>query len=158
MSRIILVRHGETEWNRQEIFRGRIDVALNQTGRRQAEATGKALESTPIEVLYTSPLSRARETAEGIVRVRKVPLVEEEAFTDIHFGEWQGRLLSEVKEECRDLYAAWQTVPQTVRFPGGESLEDVKERCVRALQRLATKHRDETIGIVSSNTRIWSML
>lgn len=149
MSRVILVRHGETDWNREEVFRGRIDVKLNATGLRQAEETGKALTGMSIATVYTSPLSRAKITAEKIAQSQKVSVVEEEGFTDVHFGEWQGLPLREVRERFPDLYDTWKNEPQKVKFSGGESLKEMAERSRGALLRLTEKHPEGTVCIVS---------
>jgi len=143
------VRHGETDWNQEEVFRGRIDVKLNTTGVKQAEATGKALKEMAIKVIYTSPLSRARVTAERIAQIKTSPVVEEPGFTDINFGEWQGIPLSEVRERYKGLYHIWKTDPQKMKFSGGESLKEVEDRSIKALEQLMKKHPEETVGIIS---------
>jgi broad specificity phosphatase PhoE len=149
MSRIVLVRHGETDWNREEIFRGRIDVKLNTTGLRQAEATGRSLEKIRIKVIYTSPLSRAKNTAEMIAQFQNSHIIDDEDFIDMHFGEWQGMSLREVRERYKDLYHTWKTEPQKVKFSGGESLKEVAERSMIALQRITERHSEDTVGIIS---------
>ena len=91
MTRIILVRHGETDWNKEQIFRGRIDVPLNSTGLKQAKATGEALKDWKIDAVYSSPLSRALDTAKAIAELHpSISFKEAEGFTDIDFGKWQG--------------------------------------------------------------------
>ena len=149
MSRIILVRHGETEWNKEEVFRGRIDVKLNSTGLSQAEETGKALSGEAIQVVYTSPLSRAHDTARKIIHFQDAPVVIEDSFTDLDFGEWQGLPLSEVRERYSDIYRRWKDEPHLVKFSGGESLREVSERSKSALQKLILEHPEETCAIVS---------
>ena len=99
MTRIVLVRHGQTEWNRVERFRGRADVPLNETGLAQAEATGRrvASEWQPVCV-YSSPLSRAVKTAEAIARHFDLPVHVHPGLADIDYGEWQGLTPDEVEE------------------------------------------------------------
>jgi broad specificity phosphatase PhoE len=149
MSRVILVRHGETDWNQEEIFRGRIDVKLNTTGLRQAEETGKTLAGMSMAAVYTSPLSRAKITAGKIAQFQKVSVVDEEGFTDMHFGEWQGLPLREVRERFRAIYDVWKIEPHKVKFSGGESLKEVAERSRSTLMRLTEKHSEGTVCIVS---------
>jgi broad specificity phosphatase PhoE len=138
MTKIMLVRHGETDWNREEVFRGRIDVGLNQNGREQAGALAEATRIFQIDAIYSSPLSRSLETA-------KIA----DGFIDLHYGGWQGLEHGKVKERYPDLYLRWQVSPHLVKFPGGESLEDVRERAIKELRTIVTDHENQTVMIVS---------
>lgn len=149
MTRIYLVRHGTTDWNREEIFRGRIDCPLNETGRAEARAVADSLQGTKIERIYTSPLSRAAETAWVIAAGRGIQVIPEPAFTDLDFGEWQGLPLKEAREKHPDLYRAWRERPQDVTFPGGESLGKVRGRAWEGLLRTVQENREKTALIVS---------
>jgi broad specificity phosphatase PhoE len=124
-------------------------VKLNTTGLRQAEETGKTLTGMSMAAVYTSPLSRAKITAGKIAQFQKVSVVEEEGFTDMHFGEWQGLPLREVRERFRAIYDIWKIEPHKVKFSGGESLKEVAERSRGALLRLTEKHSEGTVCIVS---------
>lgn len=150
MTRFILVRHGQTEWNRVERFRGRADVPLNDVGLAQAAATGRRVvaEWRPTAV-YTSPLSRAVATAEAIAAPLGLPVVPLEGLTDIHYGEWQGLTPEEARARWPDLVHAWYTAPATVKIPGGESLAELRERAMAAIRELATRHPGQTIAVVS---------
>ena len=149
-TRFILVRHGQTEWNRVERFRGRADVPLNNVGLGQAAATGQriAAEWQPTAV-YASPLSRAVATAEAIAAHFDLPVVRLDGLADIHYGDWQGLTPEEAAARWPDLVHTWYTAPATVQIPGGESLADLRERAGAALQELASRHADETIVLVS---------
>jgi broad specificity phosphatase PhoE len=149
MTRVYLVRHGTTDWNREEIFRGRIDCPLNETGRAEARAVADSLQGTKIGRIYTSPLSRAAETARVIAAGRGIQVIPEAAFTDLDFGEWQGLPLKDAKEKHPDLYRAWREQPQAVTFPGGESLDKVRGRAWEGLLRLVQENPEKTILIVS---------
>ena len=150
MTRIILVRHGETDWNKEQIFRGRIDVPLNSTGLKQAKATGEALMDLKIDAVYSSPLSRALDTAKAIAELHPSTSVKEaEGFTDIDFGKWQGMPHERVKEEYKPLYNRWQEEPHNVIMPDGESLEDIKVRAMKALDEILHTHIDDSIVIAS---------
>ncbi len=96
MTRIFLVRHGTTEWNREEVFRGRADCGLNDTGRAEAQAVAVYLQGVEIEKIYSSPLSRAAETAMAIAAERGLRVIPDPAFIDLDFGDWQGSPLKEV--------------------------------------------------------------
>ena len=149
MVKIILIRHGETDWNKEQIFRGRIDVALNEVGLAQARAVQKFLKDVQISAIYSSPLSRALETARVVGEGRNCEVKIEEGFIDINFGRWQGLSHQKVKEDYKDLYEMWLTKPQVVTFPEGESLEEVQRRSMKALEKVIKKHSGETLAIVS---------
>lgn len=149
MSLFYLVRHGETDWNREQVFRGRIDVALNRHGRRQAQAAAERLAEVAVAALYTSPLARARETADTIARGCALQCVTDEAFIDMNFGQWQGLALLEVKARFPEAYRIWQQSPEQAHIPAAESLAAVKERAVAGLTKLAQRHQDAAVGIVS---------
>lgn len=149
MGRIYLVRHGQTAWNRARIFRGRRDVRLNEHGRREADCAAQALRDVPFARLYSSPLSRARETAEIIARGRDVPITTDEAFTDLDYGEWTEYWDIEARRRFKELYRLWEESPHMVRFPGGESLDEARIRAAGRLHQISKAHAQETIGLVS---------
>ena len=102
MTRIVLVRHGETEWNRVERFRGRADVPLNQTGIAQAEATARRIEKGwEVTAVYASPLVRALRTAEAIAQRFALDVQVHPGLIDIDYGAWQGRSPDDVKRSSR---------------------------------------------------------
>ncbi len=132
-TRLLLVRHGETVWNVDAVYRGRSDIPLSETGRAQAEMVGRRLAGEGITVLRTGPLMRARETAEAIERHSGVPARVDPDLIDLDCGEWEGLTDVEVKEKYPDLRRRWLDTPHLVRLPGGESLEDVSTRVTRML-------------------------
>ncbi len=132
--RIYLVRHGETEWNREAVFRGRIDLPLNGKGRAQAEKTGAAFHSVPIGRVVSSPLARARETAEPIGRVTGCPVMAAEEFTDMSFGVWEGLTVDEARSLLPEAYETWEKAPQKLRLQGGETLREVRGRIRKGLK------------------------
>jgi phosphoserine phosphatase len=149
MTRFILVRHGQTEWNRKERFRGRADIPLNETGLAQAEATGQRLsrEWQP-GAIYTSPLSRSVLTAEAIARHYGLPVQKHPGLADIDYGEWQGLSPEEVRQRWPDEIDAWYNRPHQARIPGGESLDELRARAMQTIQELANWHKGETIVLV----------
>jgi broad specificity phosphatase PhoE len=149
MTRVYLVRHGTTEWNKEEIFRGRVDCKLNETGQGEAKALAEYLRNVPLDAVYSSPLSRARETAQAIAEVHGLQVIDEPAFIDIDFGEWHGLPLKEVKERYTEVYNAWRERPQAVTFPGGENLAQVRTRAWEGLQQVVRQNPEKTILIVS---------
>jgi len=148
MTEIILVRHGETEWNVGEVFRGRVDVELNETGIKQAELLSDYLSSVKIEAVYSSPLKRALKTARILARPHQLEVEIAEGLIDLDFGEWHGLPHEEVKEKFPELYAEWAGHPERVRLPGGESLDDVRERATEIVDEAIAKH-DGAVALVS---------
>lgn len=147
--RIVLVRHGETEWNREEIFRGRADVPLNDRGRSQAAAAASALKTTRLAAAFAGPLSRALETGKAIAAPHGLECVVDAAFNDLDFGAWQGLPREEVKQRFPEAYELWKTSPHKVRFPGGETLGDVTGRAMAGIARLAAIHAEQTVLVAT---------
>lgn len=149
MTLFYLVRHGETDWNREEVFRGRFDVPLNDRGRQEAQAAAQRLAAAGLAAVYTSPLARARETAEIVARAASVEAYVEEAFVDMDFGDWQGLPLTEVEKRYPELYETWRATPAEARIPGAESLTAVGKRAVAAVTVLAGRFPEEVLCIVT---------
>jgi broad specificity phosphatase PhoE len=149
LGQIYLVRHGETAWNKAKIFRGRRDIPLDDQGRLEAACAARALREVPLVALYSSPLSRARETAEAIAAGHGLPVIVDEAFTDIDYGEWTEYWDAEARRKFGDQYRQWKESPHRVKFPGGESLDDVRRRAAPRLMELARQHSEGTIALVS---------
>jgi len=150
MTRIVLVRHGQTVWNRERRFRGQADVKLNEFGLRQAKATGQYVAARwPVVAVYASPLQRTMRTAETIARAQGLTARSLEGLLDINFGEWQGQLGQEVAQHSPEMFQAWEKAPHTVRFPGGEGLDDVRSRVVAALAEVVARHAGQNVAWVS---------
>lgn len=137
MSTLMLVRHGETAFNVEGIFRGRADVALNERGEQQASSLAQYLETRRVDAVYSSPLKRALRTAEVIAtRPGLRPHLAPELI-DLDCGEWQGLSRQEVEERYGDLYAQWEETPHLLRLPGGESLQEVRARALEFVRGVA---------------------
>jgi len=145
MTQIILVRHGQTPWNKDKIFRGSVDIPLNDQGREEARLAGEWLKGETIHAAYTSPLSRSRETAAAIARHHGLEVSDLPGLSDLCYGDWQGLPLTEVKVKYADLYRQWETAPHTVRFPGGETLDEVKARALAAVMEAVKRHPGECV-------------
>ena len=150
MTRIVLVRHGQTAWNREVRFRGQADVPLDELGLKQAQATGRYLATRwSVAAVYASRMGRAMQTAEAIARAQGLSAQPLEGLLDINFGEWQGLSPDEVAQRYPELYRAWWEAPHTVHFPGGEGLDIVQSRVVAALDEVVARHPDQTVALVS---------
>jgi len=155
VTRIILVRHGQTAWNvgappaEGERFRGRVDLPLNERGRAQALALAERLADESIAAIYASPLQRAIETAEPTARRLGLTVQPLEGIIDINYGDWQEDSHSEVARLYPTLYRQWLQEPHLVRPPGGESLEEVRNRAMAALYQVTGCHQDQTILVAA---------
>ena len=145
MTEIILMRHGETEWNVGEIFRGRADIELNETGTQQAKLLAGYLRDTRIEAVYSSPLKRAVKTAEAIAAEHKLKVEISPELSDMDFGSWQGLPLKEVGEKYPELYAEWLNHPEQLKLPGGETLDDVRKRALGLVNKVIAGRRGAVV-------------
>lgn len=135
--RLLLVRHGETDWNRQGRFQGGIDVPLNETGREQARQVAGFLKEVPIDFAISSPMSRPRETAELILQPHAdVPLKVMDGLREISHGQWEGKLETEIEQQFPGELHRWREHPAEVQMPQGENLAQVWERAIAAWEGL----------------------
>jgi broad specificity phosphatase PhoE len=146
---IVLVRHGETAGNREGLFRGRKDFPLNQNGIAQADLLAQELTEWPLSAIYSSPLSRALDTARRVAEPHLLPVVQEPDLTNIDLGDWEGRLKSEIERDYPDLWHTWIHNPEDLRREGAETLAHVQERSFRVLERIVAANRKRMVAIVS---------
>ena len=148
-AKVYVVRHGQTAWNLEEVFRGRMDIPLDETGKKEVHLAGEAIKDETLHAIYSSPLSRSMETAENISKFQNVEVTPLDAIIDISYGEWEGVGLVEVQKKYPDLYDLWLKSPHKVIFPNGESLEAVRVRAMGAIENLLEKHTNENIALVA---------
>jgi len=148
-TRFILVRHGQTGWNKDERFRGRADIELDETGLRQAQLAAGRIMEWEISAVYSSPLKRAKSTAQCIADKFGLSVITLDGLNDMNFGEWEGMLVSEVREKHAKVFNEWRYHPESFAVPGGESMDDVQRRVVKTVDELALKHEGQTIALVS---------
>ncbi len=157
MTILYLIRHGETGGNFEGRFQGVIDNPLNLSGIRQAQMLGMAFSSSKIDVLYTSPLTRARQTAENIASMHgmeKLTPIKEPGLIELNGGLLEGRRFSRLAIEYPEVIEAMHSHPATLECPGGESMRDVSDRIVKTINRLAEKNRGKVILAVSHGIAI----
>jgi len=150
MTKVILVRHGQTEWNRDERFRGHADVPLDKTGRAQANATARriSLQWNPA-VVYAGPLSRTIHTGEPIASAIPSTVQVANDLIDADCGQWQGLTPDEVNERWPAEFHSYLHQPGDFQFPGGELLETARRRAMKCVNTLIEHHRNQTIVLVS---------
>ena len=146
---IVLVRHGECEGNIKGMFRGRTVFPLNKRGLVQAQDLAQELKSFPIKYICTSPLSRARLTAETIARQCGIEVKVEEQFINIELGSWEGRFKKEIAQEYPKEWELWVNNPEKLKVEDMETLYDVQKRAKACLDNLVSKHGGETLAVVS---------
>jgi glucosyl-3-phosphoglycerate phosphatase len=125
-NQLVLVRHGQTDWNVEERFQGQLDVPLNAVGRDQAETLKRRLEDVHFDAAYSSPLSRAIETAQIIAG--SIPIDRDPRLTEIHHGSWQGKTKRDIAGRWPDQWNQWNREPLRFTPPGGESAASVRAR------------------------------
>ena len=145
MTELILVRHGETVWNVEKIYRGRADVDLDEVGIKQAELLGKYLSNWELEAIYSSPLKRALATANIIARYHNIGVYIADGLIDFDYGEWQSLPEQEVRRSYPALLDKWHNNPHEVRMPGGESLADVRERAAGIVDDVLSKYEGSVV-------------
>jgi len=146
---LILVRHGQTDWNVNGRYMGWMDEALNEEGLRQAERVAQRLDQWPISMVYSSPLMRAVRTAEIVARPHSVAVQTIEELGEMRLGGWEGMFAGEIAAKYPELWQTWRTSPGDFRMPGGESLGEVRERAVRAFGRIVDESGGKTVLAVT---------
>jgi len=148
--KVILVRHGETDWNlSRRIQGGNSDTPLNQRGRQQAEGLALRLKQEKIQAIYSSPLQRARDTAQAIARYHQLPVEIEPSLKEIEVGELEGVSITEVGKHLSELLVKHKQGEELPRIPGGESVTEVQQRVWGTIQCLVDKHREGVLVVVA---------
>lgn len=148
-SLLFLIRHGETAWNSEGVFRGQSDVPLNERGLKQAKATADYLKSVDFTAVYCSPLSRARQTADAICLGKAIKPTPVNDFTDISFGPWEGKSFTELEALYPEAIKTWRENPEKHKLPGAETLSEAMSRSFGQMELLARENQGKNIAIVS---------
>jgi phosphoserine phosphatase len=153
MTTILLIRHGHVDGIKPERFRGRQPLALTARGRAEAQAVAQRVAGAwrPRQI-YTSPLGRCIETGTAIAKTTGAPTEICNDLTDIDYGAWQFKTFDDAERENAALFAAWFATPHLVRFPNGESLQDLAARAANALRFVLSRHPDDTVVLVSHDS------
>lgn len=156
--RLIVLRHGESEWNRAGLYQGQADAPLSEQGVRQAAALAERLRHEPFDYIFTSPLQRAALTAEAVAQFHPaVPFIREPAIMEIHHGEWQGLHVDVVRERFADGLREWRIHPTRAQMPGGESFSNVLKRVLDFKERLLREYADKIV-LVSTHDVVVKIL
>ncbi len=153
MTKILLIRHGHVDGIKPERFRGRQEVALTARGRAEAQAVARRVAAAwRPKIIYTSPMGRCVETGAAIARACGAPAEICNDLADIDYGAWQFKTFADAKSADPALFAAWFATPQLVRFPNGESLQDLTARVANALRLVLARHADDTVVLVGHDS------
>jgi phosphoserine phosphatase len=159
MVKLLLVRHGHVEGIQPERFRGRTDLALTPEGQQQAVATAGSIASRwHPAIVYTSPLRRCVRTGSEIAGACGTELAVREDLNDLDYGNWRWQLHTEVRAKWQELFDRWLTAPHLVRFPEGESLQDLIARTANVVRMVLERHSAETVVLVSHDSGIRAIL
>lgn len=153
MTEILLIRHGETDWNVEKRLQGHIDIELNDRGRRQAEVLGSALAEEKLDAVYASDLKRAWKTAQAIALHQALAVQKEALLRERCYGALEGMSYQEIKQAYPETYLAWRSRDIHARYPCGDSpaetLLEFSSRVVNAVIELARKHPQQKIAIIA---------
>ena len=149
MTELILIRHGETDWNRELRFQGHVDVGLNEVGREQARRIGLRLAREPAHRLYASDLMRAQQTASPVGAGLKLPTLADPSLREQNFGRVDGMRVDDIQAQYPQEWAGWLRFQEDFCMPGGETTRQFHARIMDAVNCLVAAHRGETLVIVT---------
>jgi alpha-ribazole phosphatase len=158
MTKLCLIRHGQTDWNLEGRYQGQSDVPLNETGRAQACALAGKLAGHSFDAVYASDLSRARETAEIVAAALHMPVRLETRLREINQGEWEGQLVDDIKARYADLWQQRSADPASIRPPQGETVGEVAARVSAALEEISRAHPQGSVLVVSHGLSLATVL
>lgn len=138
---VIMVRHGETDWNLEKRYQGHRDIPLNETGRQQARDIARRLQHEQIEAVYSSDLCRARETAEVIAQSLSLSVQVDARLREMSFGLWEGKTFSEIYRDYRHEFEEWFRHTSNYTVPEGESVNRLLERLRAFLAEVSSRHK-----------------
>ena len=154
-SRIFLIRHGETNWNKEGRFQGQIDIPLNENGKYQARKTFEYLRNISFNKAFSSSMHRPYETAQIILQNNKNLKIEKiDSLVEISHGLWEGKLEAEIREQWPTLLKNWHDKPEEVIMPEGESIKDVSERSVEAFDKICLSQKDNDLSLLVAHDAV----
>lgn len=156
--RLIIIRHGESVWNREGRYQGQMDAPLSELGIQQAEALAERLRNEPLYAIFTSPLQRAARTAEAVARFHPALTVQTaSALLEIHHGDWQGLLIDDVVRRYGDGLREWREHPTRAQMPGGESFSNILKRVLDFKEWLLREYNGRNV-LVSTHDVVVKIL
>ncbi len=156
--KLFLTRHGQTDWNIAGRYQGQSDVPLNQTGILQAAALAKRLSTEKIDAIYSSDLSRAKDTAQAIANFHQLHINTDSRWRELNFGDWEGMNYKEMSAHSPELFENWMKDSVNTSTPNGESLKQLARRVKTAFDEIKNKHKDQTVLVVSHSGALQALL
>jgi probable phosphoglycerate mutase len=149
MTELILLRHGETDWNREFRFQGHVDVGLNAVGLEQARRLAERLAGEKAHSVYASDLMRARQTAQPVAQQLGLRSITDPALREQSFGQVDGMRVEDIQKQHPQAWAAWLQFQEDYGMPGGETTRQFHTRVMDAVYRLVSAHHGETLVVVT---------
>ena len=156
--RLVLVRHGETAWNKELRFQGHADIPLSLHGKEQARSLSLRLATSRFDAVYASDLKRARMTADILADAHALPVQELTGLREINFGQWEGLTIKEIQARYDREIKAWWSSPLSTRVPGGETFAEVVQRSMKAVKQIYYSHPDGQVLVVAHGGAIRSII
>ena len=147
--KLILVRHGETEWNKKLKFQGNKDIPLNQVGKKQANKLAARLANEKIDAIYSSDLDRAHQTAQMIAEEHDLEVESYPQLQEIDFGVWEGLTFEQIQAQYPQQFNAWEKNPEKNNPAQGENLTDVKNRVFKVIEDILEEQQDKTVLVAA---------
>ena len=151
MAKIILVRHGETDWDKEKRVRGTIDIPLNNEGKKEARDVSRLLEGFDINAVYSSPSTCCVSTALEIAAPHKLRVKKVRELKELYHGVWEGLRIEDIKKRYKKQYSAWKNSPINSAPPKGESISELYDRAVSAMHKMLDKHQGGNVCMVSGD-------
>lgn len=157
ITRLYLIRHGETDANKSGVLMGSTDIPLNDTGRQQATLLRDRINALEVDSIFASPLTRAVETA-SVVFGEQVPIITDSSLQEFHFGDWEGMHFSEIAQQYPDIWQLWLTDWEQTHIPGGEAFAAFKHRVISVVEEIVRFNAGKRVAVVSHGGCIRSLL
>ncbi|MCT4604955.1 MAG: histidine phosphatase family protein [Marinisporobacter sp.] len=158
MTKLYLVRHGQTKWNIESRAQGSKNVELTDEGRNQAILLAERMKNYRIDAIYSSDLDRAYETAKILGNTLNIEVKKIDGLREMSFGEWEGLTNEEIQKDYKEHYTVWRNDPHKANIPGGEKLLDVQKRGLAAIYRIVKENKNKNIIVVSHGVTIKSII
>ncbi len=158
MTTVYLIRHAQASGNQERIFQGRYDGTITPLGKKQLDHLAERCRSLKLQAVYTSPLSRAYETAQAVDRYYGYPIHTDEGLLEINGGEWEGKKWATFPEDYPQQNKNWYDAPWDFAAPGGETMGEVYDRMRDTLLRIVSKEQGKTIAVVSHGCALANLI
>lgn len=156
-TKLYLIRHGETEQNKNGVLMGSTDTPLNDHGRQQAALLGQRLNALEVDSIFSSPLQRAMDTA-TLVFGETVPIITDSSLQEFHFGDWEGMHFTEIAKQYPEVWQLWLKDWELTQIPGAEAFAAFKHRVISFVEEVVSYHPGKRVAVVSHGGCIRSLL